>query len=209
MLDELRIIEKPDSISWDTIHQILYQAHESNRQQGVFMRTAMLKIDAGADAVFGTHSHCISSFSQYKKKPIIYGMGNFLYPDNCLKPPRPFYYPRTTEELINMPKCINYPMSVANPVVCVWGKDSRIGMAVEALIDDPITARTRFVKMGYNNILCFYRSYSKVKDYLLSFLVSPILNTITRMPFYDIFYKLAFRVSRSITYRFSDFRKDV
>ena len=42
MLDELRFIEKPDSISWDTIHQILYQAHEGNRQQGVFMRTAML-----------------------------------------------------------------------------------------------------------------------------------------------------------------------
>lgn len=42
MNNKIQIIEKPESISWDSIHDILYKAHESNRQKGVFMRTATL-----------------------------------------------------------------------------------------------------------------------------------------------------------------------
>ncbi|MCL1806088.1 MAG: CapA family protein [Oscillospiraceae bacterium] len=42
-------------------------------------------IDAGADAVIGSHSHCIQSFEMYNGKPIAYSLGNFLmrnYNDN-------------------------------------------------------------------------------------------------------------------------------
>lgn len=41
-MEEIKIMPKPAHISWDTIHDILYKAHESNRQKGVDMKTAYL-----------------------------------------------------------------------------------------------------------------------------------------------------------------------
>lgn len=37
MADSLKIIEKPDWVSWEEIHQVLWKAHEQNRQKGIFM----------------------------------------------------------------------------------------------------------------------------------------------------------------------------
>ena len=36
-------------------------------------------IDAGVSAVIGCHSHCIQGIELYKGKPIVYGLGNFLF----------------------------------------------------------------------------------------------------------------------------------
>ena len=36
-------------------------------------------IDAGADAVISHHTHCYSGYEVYKKAPIFYGLGNFIY----------------------------------------------------------------------------------------------------------------------------------
>ena len=40
---------------------------------------ARLMIDAGADAVVGGHPHVTESVDQYKGKPIIYSLGNFVF----------------------------------------------------------------------------------------------------------------------------------
>lgn len=37
-------------------------------------------VDAGADAVVGHHSHCIQSYETYQGKPIMYGLGNCIFP---------------------------------------------------------------------------------------------------------------------------------
>lgn len=37
-------------------------------------------IDAGADGVFGSHSHVFQGREYYKKKPIYYSLGNFFFP---------------------------------------------------------------------------------------------------------------------------------
>lgn len=34
----VQVIEKPDWVSWDEIHDVIWKAHESNRQQGINMR---------------------------------------------------------------------------------------------------------------------------------------------------------------------------
>lgn len=39
---DIRIVEKPDWIRWDDIHDCLWAAHECNRKMGVNMRTAFL-----------------------------------------------------------------------------------------------------------------------------------------------------------------------
>lgn len=36
-------------------------------------------IDAGADAVVGSHTHCLQGTEYYKDKPIIYSLGNFIF----------------------------------------------------------------------------------------------------------------------------------
>ncbi len=36
-------------------------------------------VDAGADAVFCQHSHCIGTVEEYNEKPIIYGQGNTVF----------------------------------------------------------------------------------------------------------------------------------
>lgn len=38
MNNDLQIIEKPDWVSWDDIHEILWEAHAENRAKGVYMR---------------------------------------------------------------------------------------------------------------------------------------------------------------------------
>lgn len=38
-------------------------------------------IDAGADAIVGSHVHVLQGFEYYKNKPIAYSIGNFLFPD--------------------------------------------------------------------------------------------------------------------------------
>ena len=39
---EIKIIEKPDSIPWDCLHEVLWAAHEQNRKEGMVMKTSLL-----------------------------------------------------------------------------------------------------------------------------------------------------------------------
>ncbi|MET3132094.1 poly-gamma-glutamate capsule biosynthesis protein CapA/YwtB (metallophosphatase superfamily) [Oxalobacteraceae bacterium GrIS 1.11] len=52
-----------------------YEPTASARQR----QLARLMIDAGADAVVGGHPHVLQDVEQYKGKPIIYSLGNFLF----------------------------------------------------------------------------------------------------------------------------------
>ena len=56
MNSEIKIIQKPDWISWDEIHQVLYHAHAENRSKGINMRKPSLpgddiKREIGEDGV--------------------------------------------------------------------------------------------------------------------------------------------------------------
>lgn len=44
-MSEIEIVEKPDWISWDDIHQCLWEAHKRNRERGITMRTTLLSGD--------------------------------------------------------------------------------------------------------------------------------------------------------------------
>lgn len=58
MRDEIQIIEKPDWISWDVIHEVLWVSHANNRERGMNM--------------------AFSTFSGEKIKEIIDGHGKML-----------------------------------------------------------------------------------------------------------------------------------
>ena len=56
MSADIQIIEKPDWVSWDEIHDIVHKAHESNRKKGVDIQNAhlsgeQLKESVGPDGV--------------------------------------------------------------------------------------------------------------------------------------------------------------
>jgi hypothetical protein len=64
---------------WGQEHEA--KAHARQRQ------LARLMIDAGADAVVGTHPHVVQDVERYRGKPIFYSLGNFVFdgfssPDN-------------------------------------------------------------------------------------------------------------------------------
>lgn len=40
---QIKVIEKPDYISWDAIHDCLWEAHAKNREQGIFMKYPSMK----------------------------------------------------------------------------------------------------------------------------------------------------------------------
>ena len=43
------------------------------------LNTARQYIDAGADIIIGSHSHCLQGIEYYKGKPIVYSLGNFWF----------------------------------------------------------------------------------------------------------------------------------
>lgn len=45
----------------------------------VQLTTGKLYLDAGADAIIGSHSHCLQGMEFYDGKPIIYSLGNFWF----------------------------------------------------------------------------------------------------------------------------------
>ena len=46
--------------------------------------TARAYIDAGADVIVGTHSHCLQGIEYYKGAPIFYNLGNFWFNEKDL-----------------------------------------------------------------------------------------------------------------------------
>lgn len=69
-------------------------------------------IDYGADAIIGHHSHIIQGYELYKEKPIIYGLGNFIFDDTYIKSTR-----KTIIAKIDIKK--NQPITVELiPIVC-------------------------------------------------------------------------------------------
>lgn len=92
-------------------------------------------VDAGADLIVGSHAHIIQPVIKYHSKYIYFGLGNFLFPDFYMYPPRPIWYPEKNEGLQNIERVIGYPYPIENPIVTVWNGISRIGMNVQISIN--------------------------------------------------------------------------
>ena len=56
----------------------------STTLEQVQIDTAKEYIDAGADAIIGTHTHCIQGFDFYNGKPIAYSLGNYWFNSKTL-----------------------------------------------------------------------------------------------------------------------------
>jgi len=57
-------------------------------------------IDMGVEVVIGCHAHRVQQIEVYKGKPIVYGLGNFLFPHNIFWNGRLKFPPFTSRELV-------------------------------------------------------------------------------------------------------------
>jgi len=115
-------------------------------------------IRAGADGVFGSHTHQIQPLVKYHGKPIAYSMGNFLFPDYYMKPPRPLWYPPKDLDTSVFDKYDYYPGHIEKPCIQIWRPAARIGMIVECVITGPqfIHSIYHLINLSKDNILCNY-----------------------------------------------------
>ena len=113
-------------------------------------------ITAGADAVIGGHPHNIQPVIKYNNKPIAYSLGNFLFPDFYMRPPRLIHYPddiKIREQSVRLP---HYPVKVSSNAISVWDGRSRIGMIASLKITDRIRCEYNMTYLSADNILHFY-----------------------------------------------------
>ena len=118
------------------------------------VRMAKQMIEAGADAVLGSHPHHVQPLVEYKGRPICYSMGNFLFPDFYMHPPRPIWYPDTLEEVKGIKRVVGYPFPIEEPLCQVWNPLSRYGCMIKlSLTDNRFDPECRFVHASSDNVV--------------------------------------------------------
>lgn len=111
-------------------------------------------IKAGADAVLGSHPHQIQPHIQFKGKPVCFSMGNFLFPDFYMFPPRPIWYPESLDDIRGVKDFVGYPFFIEEPVRQVWDSVSRYGCIVSLSFDTEETVGCiRYVNSSCDNVV--------------------------------------------------------
>lgn len=111
-------------------------------------------IEAGADAVLGSHPHQIQPTIKYKDRHICFSMGNFLFPDFYMYPPRPIWYPSQTEDLSGIKEVVGYPFPIEKPTKQIWNPKSRYGCMIEMNVSNSqIEVGVKYVHLSSDNVL--------------------------------------------------------
>lgn len=133
-------------------------------------------IESGADFIIGTHTHCVQPHITHKHGHIYLSLGNFIFPDFFMSPPRPIFYPKV-ENIKNIKTTYFYPFPITEPLKRVWPNKSRIGMGVEMELGEKIKLKDQLLLLDTNNILQLY--HSKIITLKLW-----IIGKIIKMPLY-------------------------
>lgn len=92
-------------------------------------------VNVGADAVLGSHPHRVQPIIKYKNAIIAFSMGNFLFPERLIAPPKVTYYPTEYLDLNKLPITDGYPI-VDQVTLKTLPYLARIGMIIECTITD-------------------------------------------------------------------------
>lgn len=127
--------------------------------QPEFIRQAAFKmVQAGADAIYGSHPHIINPRVKYKGTDIFFSMGNFLFVDRVVKYPKDIYYPNT-EETYTLPRKWSRPYpKTQEPYIAISPAINRVGMMIECDMESTIEAKYKFVHLTHKNILRLFNS---------------------------------------------------
>lgn len=162
-IDSFIIDIKLNKSRYDKVIVMPHWGEEHNYMPPIYCYDyAKRMIDAGADAIIGSHPHIVNPYLKYKGKDIYFSLGNFLFPDICLEVPRPMCYPKEYKEISEWPRIWAYPPKIDQPSVAVWKKVNRIGMVVELSFDkknSDFVTNYSFVSLGIDNILRQYKGF--------------------------------------------------
>jgi poly-gamma-glutamate synthesis protein (capsule biosynthesis protein) len=73
-------VKAADAVADHVFVTIHWGAERETKPQPGDVERAKAMIDAGADGIFGHHAHRLQPLEFYKKRPIFYGLGNFVWP---------------------------------------------------------------------------------------------------------------------------------
>jgi poly-gamma-glutamate capsule biosynthesis protein CapA/YwtB (metallophosphatase superfamily) len=78
-------VERADRLA-DIVIVVIHWGVELHPEPNAFQaQIAHAVIDAGADMIFGHHSHRLGSIGHYKGKPIFWSLGNFVWPASSVE----------------------------------------------------------------------------------------------------------------------------
>ena len=135
------------------------------------VKMAEMMLKAGATVVLGSHPHCIQPVINTANRSVVFSMGNFLFPERLIAPPKVTYYPDEPIDYSALPVTDEYPL-----VDCVTLKTlpywARVGLIVETHIDtNSAISDYRFSYLDENNCLKLLdENHSKEANKKLSFL---------------------------------------
>ena len=108
---------------------------------------------AGADLILGGHTHCVQPIINKNGKSTVFSMGNFLFPDRLICPPRSTYYPHPLIDINKLPITDGYPY-VDKVTFKIWKPIARVGMIVFTTIDeDGIHSEASYTSLTKENVV--------------------------------------------------------
>ncbi len=77
---KVRAIQRADKVADVVLVTIHWGVELDTEPRDYQIQEGRAMIDAGADAIFGHHSHRLQPLTWYKHRPIFWGLGNFVWP---------------------------------------------------------------------------------------------------------------------------------
>lgn len=99
------------------------------------VRMTKLMLGAGASLILGSHPHRVQSVVNFQNGSVAYSMGNFLFPERLIAPPKVTYYPETDIDYTQLPVTEEYPV-VDRLTIKTLPFLARVGMIVESKLED-------------------------------------------------------------------------
>lgn len=105
------------------------------------VKMAKLMINAGADLILGSHPHRVQPVVNYNNASVAYSMGNFLFPNRLIVPPRSTYYSEQPIDIHKLPSTDHYPF-VNELTYKKWNPLAMTGMIVRSQLTPKCTVST-------------------------------------------------------------------
>ena len=126
-------------------------------------KMARLMLDAGACLVLGGHPHRVQPIINTRKGSIVYSMGNFLFPERLIAPPKVTYYPDGPIDYSSLPVTDGYPV-VDQITLKTLPFLARVGLIVSSeLKQGSVKSESTLSYLDENNCITLLEE-SKAKD---------------------------------------------
>lgn len=156
---------------------------------------ARIMLEAGADGVFGSHTHQLQPLVSWKQKPVCFSLGNFAFPDFYIQPTRPIWYPDKTTDISAIKVSYVYPDYTNEYLKRVWKRYARSGEILSVkIVENTLKVSTIYTYLSPENVIVLKSCGLYMKFFLwfvgkcLSFRCYKILS--------GVYYSLYFRFQK-------------